>query len=280
MSDPKGFMKYAREGPKRRPVELRVLDWKEFYEPISEEKLQTQGARCMDCGVPFCQSTNGCPVVNHHSGVERPRAPWPLGRCAQGAAHHQQLPGIHRPPLSQHPANRPACSGSMSDPVSIRVIEWNIIDRGFNEGLVATDPADMQRPARRWPSSAQDRLAWPLRSSWRARATPCTLFEKVRPDRRLAPLRHPRLQDGKMGHRPAPGSDEGRGRRVQDQCLHREGPLRANSCGSSSMPLASPWARSRPVSCRFQGVNSRACISAMDYLTQQNKRNAGDSDHG
>ena len=51
-------------GPKRRPVELRVLDWKEFYEPISEEKLQTQGARCMDCGVPFCQSTNGCPVVN------------------------------------------------------------------------------------------------------------------------------------------------------------------------------------------------------------------------
>ena len=64
MADPKGFLKYAREGPTRRPVELRVLDWKEMYEPFTDDKLQLQGARCMDCGVPFCQSTNGCPVVN------------------------------------------------------------------------------------------------------------------------------------------------------------------------------------------------------------------------
>ncbi|MGH9577828.1 MAG: glutamate synthase, partial [Terriglobales bacterium] len=64
MADPKGFMKFTREGPTRRPVELRVHDWKEFYEPFAEDKLQTQGARCMDCGVPFCQSANGCPVVN------------------------------------------------------------------------------------------------------------------------------------------------------------------------------------------------------------------------
>ena len=45
MGDPKGFMKYAREGPKRKPIELRVLDWKEMYEPIPEDKLKTQGAR-------------------------------------------------------------------------------------------------------------------------------------------------------------------------------------------------------------------------------------------
>ena len=64
MGDPKGFMKYAREGPKRKPVELRVLDWKEMYEPIFEDKLRAQGARCMDCGVPFCQGNTGCPVVN------------------------------------------------------------------------------------------------------------------------------------------------------------------------------------------------------------------------
>ena len=50
MGDPKGFLKYAREGPKRKPVELRVLDWKEMYEPIAEDKLKVQGARCMDCG--------------------------------------------------------------------------------------------------------------------------------------------------------------------------------------------------------------------------------------
>jgi glutamate synthase (NADPH/NADH) small chain len=54
MGDPKGFMKYAHEGPKRKPVELRVLEWKEMYEPLAEDKLKVQGARCMDCGVPFC----------------------------------------------------------------------------------------------------------------------------------------------------------------------------------------------------------------------------------
>src|SRR5438445_81261 len=64
MADPKGFLKYPREGPKRRPVELRIQDWREFYEPIPEDKLKAQGARCMDCGVPFCQSNHGCPVVN------------------------------------------------------------------------------------------------------------------------------------------------------------------------------------------------------------------------
>ena len=61
---PRAFMKYAREGPKRRPVELRVLDWKEMYEPIPRTSCKLQGARCMDCGVPFCQGDTGCPVVN------------------------------------------------------------------------------------------------------------------------------------------------------------------------------------------------------------------------
>ena len=60
MGDPKGFMKYAREGPKRKPIELRVLDWKEMYEPISEDKLKAQGARCMDLACRFVKAT---PVV-------------------------------------------------------------------------------------------------------------------------------------------------------------------------------------------------------------------------
>jgi glutamate synthase (NADPH/NADH) small chain len=55
-------MKYDRELPKRRPVELRVRDWHEVYEPFPEENLQTQAARCMDCGIPFCH--NGCPLGN------------------------------------------------------------------------------------------------------------------------------------------------------------------------------------------------------------------------
>ena len=53
MADPRGFLKFTREGPQRRPVELRVKDYKELYDPFEDEKLKVQGARCMDCGVPF-----------------------------------------------------------------------------------------------------------------------------------------------------------------------------------------------------------------------------------
>ena len=62
MGDPKGFMNTAREVPKRRPVDVRIKDWREVYEPQSFEHLQKQAGRCMDCGIPFCH--NGCPLGN------------------------------------------------------------------------------------------------------------------------------------------------------------------------------------------------------------------------
>ncbi len=62
MGDVKGFMKYDRKDFKKEPAGVRVKHWKEFYTPLPEEELKKQGARCMDCGVPFCQS--GCPIGN------------------------------------------------------------------------------------------------------------------------------------------------------------------------------------------------------------------------
>ena len=62
MADPKGFMTTPRETPKRRPVDVRIKDWREVYEPQSFEHLQKQAGRCMDCGTPFCH--NGCPLGN------------------------------------------------------------------------------------------------------------------------------------------------------------------------------------------------------------------------
>jgi len=60
----KGFMEYGRETPPVRPVENRLKDQEECYAPFPEEKYRQQGARCMDCGVPFCQSDAGCPLGN------------------------------------------------------------------------------------------------------------------------------------------------------------------------------------------------------------------------
>ena len=62
MADPKGFLTTPRETPTRRPVDVRIQDWREVYEPQSFEHLQKQAGRCMDCGIPFCHS--GCPLGN------------------------------------------------------------------------------------------------------------------------------------------------------------------------------------------------------------------------
>ena len=62
MADPKGFLTTPREVPARRPVDIRIQDWKEVYEPQSFTDLQKQAGRCMDCGIPFCHQ--GCPLGN------------------------------------------------------------------------------------------------------------------------------------------------------------------------------------------------------------------------
>ena len=57
-----GFMEIRRAKPAKRPIEVRIHDWKEVYLVESEQTMQQQGARCMDCGVPFCHE--GCPLGN------------------------------------------------------------------------------------------------------------------------------------------------------------------------------------------------------------------------
>src|SRR5438874_39583 len=139
MADPKGFMKYAREGPKRRPVELRTLDWKEFYEPISEDKLKEQGARCMDCGVPFCQSHNGCPVVNlipeWNDLVHRGR--W---KDALKALHATNNFPEFTGRLCPAPCESACVLGINSDPVTIKQVEVEIADRALASGWAAPEP--------------------------------------------------------------------------------------------------------------------------------------------
>ena len=62
MGDPRGFINHDRETPTMRAVPVRLLDWKEVYEPFDGEELNRQASRCMDCGIPFCNS--GCPLGN------------------------------------------------------------------------------------------------------------------------------------------------------------------------------------------------------------------------
>jgi glutamate synthase (NADPH/NADH) small chain len=62
MGKPTGFLELTRETPTRRPVDQRITDWEEVYEPFPVESLRAQASRCMDCGIPFCHQ--GCPLGN------------------------------------------------------------------------------------------------------------------------------------------------------------------------------------------------------------------------
>ncbi|MBQ27061.1 MAG: glutamate synthase [Nitrospiraceae bacterium] len=135
MADPRGFLKFSREEPIRRPIENRVHDWCELYEPMGEEKFKTQGVRCMDCGVPFCQSKTGCPVGNlipeWNDLVNRGR--W---QDAMKALHATNNFPEFTGRLCPAPCESSCVLGLIDQPVTIRHIEQEIVDRGFSNGWI------------------------------------------------------------------------------------------------------------------------------------------------
>jgi glutamate synthase (NADPH/NADH) small chain len=133
MGDVQGFLKHGRELPSRRPVPVRIKDWKEVYEPFGEGKLETQASRCMDCGIPFCN--NGCPLGNlipdwndlvyrdrWHEAIERLHA----------TNNFPEFTGR----LCPAPCEAACVLGINQDPVTIKQVEVSIIDRAWEEGWV------------------------------------------------------------------------------------------------------------------------------------------------
>lgn len=146
MGDPKGFMVHDRyTEPDRSPKE-RLKDWKEFHIHMPEEKLQTQGARCMDCGVPFCQTGQiingmaaGCPVFNlipeWNDLVYRGRWKEALDRLHK-TNNFPEFTGRVCPA----PCEGSCVLGINEPPVTIKSIECAIVDKGFEEGWIVPNP--------------------------------------------------------------------------------------------------------------------------------------------
>ena len=135
----KGFMEFEREGPPGRPVDDRLKDQKECYAPFSEEKFKEQGARCMDCGVPFCQSESGCPLGNlipdWNDMVYRGR---------YNEAVELLLKTNNFPEFTGRICPAPcegACVLGITEPaVTICNIEEMIAEKGFEEGFIKAKP--------------------------------------------------------------------------------------------------------------------------------------------
>jgi glutamate synthase (NADPH/NADH) small chain len=273
MGDPKGFLKIQREGPKRRPVELRIKDWKEFYEPISEEKLKSQGARCMDCGVPFCQSDYGCPVQNMipdwNDLVYQGRWKDAL-KMLHSTNNFPEFTGR----LCPAPCESACVLGIIDDPVSIRVIEWNIIDRGFDQGWVT--PIVTERPTGQKVAVVGSGPAGLAAAQQLARAGhSVTVFER---DDCIGGLLRYGIPDFKMEKGVIDRRlDQMRAEGVQFKTNIHVGKdmmtdeLRRNF-HAICLATGAMMARDLPVPGRELG----GIHLAMEYLTQQNKINAGD----
>jgi glutamate synthase (NADPH) small chain len=137
MGKASGFMEYGRETATRRPVTVRVNDWFEIYQDFPEEKLRTQGARCMDCGVPFCHT--GCPVNNlipdWNDLVYRGRWKEAL-RQLHSTNNFPEFTGRICPAPCEA-----ACVLGINEPaVTIKQIEKSIVERGWEEGLIRPEP--------------------------------------------------------------------------------------------------------------------------------------------
>ncbi|CAI2718651.1 glutamate synthase subunit beta [Nitrospina watsonii] len=135
----KGFMEIKRETPKSRPVSDRLKDQKEVYEPFPLEKYREQGARCMDCGVPFCQSNTGCPLGNAipdwNDMVYRDRWEDAVALLTKTNNFPEFTGRICPAPCEG------ACVLAINEPaVTIRNIEEIIAEKGFEDGYIAPNP--------------------------------------------------------------------------------------------------------------------------------------------
>ncbi|HEX3996804.1 MAG TPA: glutamate synthase subunit beta [Acetobacteraceae bacterium] len=266
-----GFLEYERETPERRPTRERVNDWFEVYQDFSTDAVEKQAARCMDCGVPFCHT--GCPVNNlipeWNDLVWKGRWRDAL-RTLHATNNFPEFTGR----ICPAPCEAACVLGINAPSVTIKVVEQNIIDRAFQEGWVLPE-----RPARRTGKKVaiigsgpaglaaaqqlnraghfvtvfekEDRIGGLLRYG-----IPDFKLEKIVVERRLEQLRAEGIEFRSGVH---VGVD-----------LKGADLLRQHDAVLLAVGAEQPRGLGIPGS-ELNGIHY-----AMDYLTQQNKRRAGD----
>ena len=273
MGSIKGFMEIERETAPERPVAERLSDQLEVYEKFADEKIQQQGSRCMDCGVPFCQSNSGCPLGNLIPDWNDMvfRGEWEEAvRLLEETNNFPEFTGR----ICPAPCEGACVLGITEPPVTICKIEKTISDQGFERGIIKANPP-LKRTGKKIAVVGSGPAGLACADQLNKVGHEVTVFEK---DDRIGGLLmygipHFKMEKTIVHRRVALMKEEGVifktgvhvGVAVSVKHLQAEFDS-VVLCGGAQKP------RDLPVEGRdLDGVHY-----AMEFLPQQNKRNEGD----
>jgi len=270
-----GFKEYTRETPTRRDVKERIHDYFEVYQPYPDEKVRTQAARCMDCGIPFCHT--GCPVNNiipdwndlvYHDEWQD------AIRILHSTNNFPEFTGR----ICPAPCEAACVLGINEPPVTIKVIEKTIVEHAWKQGWIKPEPPQTHTGKRVAVVGSGPAGLAAAQQLARAGHT-VTLFEKAN---RIGGLLRYGIPDFKME------------KHVLDRRLEQmaaEGVVfRTNAHVGRDIPAADlrkefdaillTGGAENPRDLKVPGRDLKGIHFAMEYLPQQNKRIAGDQVHG
>jgi glutamate synthase (NADPH/NADH) small chain len=267
-----GFKEYTREMPARRPVEERVHDYFEVYQPFPEEKVRVQAARCMDCGIPFCHT--GCPVTNiipdWNDLVYRDH--WEAAiRVLHSTNNFPEFTGR----ICPAPCEAACVLGISEPPVTIKLIEKTIVERAWEEGWIQPEPPET-RTGKRIAVVGSGPCGLAAAQQLNRAGHAVTVFEKA--DRIGGLLRYGipdfKLEKHVLDRRLEQMMAEG----VQFQTrAHVGGSIPAQDLQKEFDATLLSGGAENPRDLNVPGRGLKGIYFAMQFLPQQNKHNAGDA---
>ncbi len=271
MADPKGFLKYTRELPGKRPVAERVKDWKELYVDFPKEKTRQQAARCMDCGVPFCHS--GCPLGNiipeFNDAVYRQN--WKQAvELLLSTNNFPEFTGR----ICPAPCEAACVLGINQPPVTIEHIEKTIAEEAFERGYIRPRPP-LWRTGKKVAVVGSGPAGLAAAAQLNKAGHQVTVFE--RKDRIGGLLRYGipdfKLEKWVVERRVALMEAEGVRFRT-NAWVGKNVPVQELLDAFDAIVLAGGCTVPRDL--KLPGRNLKGVHFAMEYLEQQNRRVAGD----
>ena len=266
-----GFKEIEREVPERRPVAERINDWFEVYQPFPDEKVRSQGARCMDCGVPFCHT--GCPLTNiipdWNDLVYRDR--WKDAiRVLHATNNFPEFTGR----ICPAPCEAACVLGINEPPVTIKNIERSIVDRAWIEGWIKPE-LPSQRSGKRVAVVGSGPAGLAAAQQLARAGHLVTVFEK---SDRIGGLLRYGIPDFKMekhhiDRRLTQMEAEGVTFRTN---AHIGVNVSAGELSRDFHAILLAAGSEQPRNLPIPGRELKGIYFAMEFLPQHNKRNAGD----